>query len=141
MLAVKAKIYGVIYKQYSSIAFDITSSYWSALIAPNFSAFHWSPHGSLVSIGQNFVTTRVVHLPKRTETSLITESDQSGPNQQLLQLCTARTAWSESDQAVRAVHICINLFSHEPIVKVVRFVFELKRLGYWTLTHVDKALP
>ena len=23
--------------------------------APNFSAFHWSPHGSLVSIGQHFV--------------------------------------------------------------------------------------
>ena len=27
--------------------------------APNFLAFHWSPHGSLVSIGQHFVTTRV----------------------------------------------------------------------------------
>ena len=76
--------------------------------APNFSAFHWSPHGSLVSIGQNFVTTRVVNLPKRTETSLITESDQSGTNHKLLQLCTARTAWSESDQAVRAVHSCIS---------------------------------
>ena len=25
---------------------------------------------------------------------------------QLLQLCTARTAWSESDQAVRTVHSC-----------------------------------
>ena len=47
--------------------------------APNFSAFHWSPHGSLFSIGQHFVTTRVVHLPKRTETSLIIKSDQSGP--------------------------------------------------------------
>ena len=44
--------------------------------APNFSAIHWSPHGSLVSIGQHFVTTRVVHLPKRTDTSLITESDR-----------------------------------------------------------------
>ena len=43
--------------------------------APNFSDFHWSPHGSLDSIGQHFVTTRVAHLPKRTETSLITESD------------------------------------------------------------------
>ena len=43
--------------------------------APNFSAFHWSSHGSLISIGQHFVTTRVVHLPKRTETSSITESD------------------------------------------------------------------
>ena len=65
--------------------------------APNFSAFHWSPHGSLVSIGQHFVTTRVVHLPKRNKTSLITKSDQSGPNHQLLQLCMARTAWSDSD--------------------------------------------
>ena len=43
--------------------------------APNFSAFHWSPQGSPVSIGQHFVTTRVVHLPKRTETRLITKSD------------------------------------------------------------------
>ena len=43
--------------------------------APNFSAFHWSPHGSLVSIGQLFVNTTTVHLPKRTETSLITELD------------------------------------------------------------------
>ena len=31
MLAVKAKIYGVLYKQSSSIAFDETSSYSSAL--------------------------------------------------------------------------------------------------------------
>ena len=74
--------------------------------APNFSAFHWTPHGSLVSIGQHFVTTRVVHLQKRTETSLITKSDQIGPNHQLLQLCTSHTAWSDSDQAVRTVHSC-----------------------------------
>ena len=78
--------------------------------APNFTAFHWSPHGCLITIGQHFVTTRVVNLPKTTETSLITESDQSGPNHQLLQLCTARTAWSESDQAVRAVHSCNSWF-------------------------------
>ena len=78
MFAVKAKIYGVLYKLPSSIAFDETSSYWSApKKAPNFSAFHWSPHGSLVSIGQYFVTTRVVHLPKRTETSLITKSEKT----------------------------------------------------------------
>ena len=32
---------------------------------PNFSAFQWSPHGSLVSIGQNFGTTRVLHLLKK----------------------------------------------------------------------------
>ena len=76
--------------------------------APNFSTFHWSPHGCLITIGQHFVTMRVVHLPKRTETSLITKSDQSGPNHQLLQLCTAHTAWSDSDQAVRAVHSCIS---------------------------------
>ena len=76
----------------------------------NCSAFHWSSRGSLVSIGQHFVATRVVHLPKSTETSLITESDQSGPNHQLLQLCTARTAWSDSDQAVLAVHSCNSWF-------------------------------
>ena len=74
--------------------------------APNFSAFHWSTHCCLITIGQDFVTTRVVHLPKRTETSLVTESDQSRANHQLLQLCTIRTAWSDSDQAVRAVHSC-----------------------------------
>ena len=48
--------------------------------APNLSAFYWSPHGSLLSIGQYFVATKVIHLPKRTEASLITESDQSGPD-------------------------------------------------------------
>ena len=76
MFAVKAKIYGVLYNQASSVAFDETSSYWSA---PDFPAFHWSPHGSLVSIGQHFVIIRVVHVPKRTETSLITESNLFGP--------------------------------------------------------------
>ena len=57
MFAIKGKIYGVLYKQSSCIAFDETSSYWSVPKAPNFSAFHWSPHGSLVSIGQHFVNT------------------------------------------------------------------------------------
>ena len=76
----------------------------------NFSAFHWSPRGSLVLIGQHFVATRAVHLPNSTETSLITESDQSGPDHQLLQLCTANTAWSNLDQAVQAVHSCNSWF-------------------------------
>ena len=80
------------------------------LKTPNFSAFHWSPLGSLVSIGQHFVATRVVHIPKSTETSFITESDQSGPNHQILQLCMVRTALSDSDQAVRAVHSCNSWF-------------------------------
>ena len=31
------------------------------LKTPNVSAFHWSPCGSLVPIGQHFVATRVVH--------------------------------------------------------------------------------
>ena len=75
MFAFKAKFYGVLYNQASSIALGETSSYWKA---PDFSAFHWSPRGNLVSIGQHFVITRVVHLPKRTETSLITESDRFG---------------------------------------------------------------
>ena len=78
--------------------------------APNFSAFHWAPHSCLITIGQHFVTTRVAHLPKRTETSLITGSDRSRPNHQILQLCTVCTAWSDSDQAVRAVHSCKSWF-------------------------------
>ena len=81
--------------------------------APNFSAFHWSPLDCLTSIGQHFVTRRVVYLPKRTETSLITESDQSRANHQLLQLCTVRTAWSDLDQAMRAVHSCKSWFITE----------------------------
>ena len=58
--------------------------------APNFSAFHWSPHGRMVSISQHFVTTRVVHLLKRTETSLITESDRSEPNHRIGPGCAGR---------------------------------------------------
>ena len=59
--------------------------------APHVSAFHWSPHGSQLSVGQHFVTTRVVHTPKKTETSLITKTDRSGP-------------LTQSNQAVWAVH-------------------------------------
>ena len=78
------------------------------LKTPNFSAFHWSPRGSLVSIGQDFIATRIVHLPKSTETSLITESDQRT-------LSPAIAAMhSPHSQAVRAVHNCnswfINIF-------------------------------
>ena len=97
--------------------------------APNFSAFHWSPHSSLVSIGQNFVTARVVHLPKRTETSLITESDQSGPNHQLLQLCTA---CSDSDQAVQAVRSCISWF-------ILIFSLNPKTSGYKFSVDSDRT--
>ena len=57
---------------------------------PNFSAFHWSPHGILVSIDQHFVTTRVVRLPKRTETRLTTESDKSGPYHRIGAGCAGR---------------------------------------------------
>ena len=74
----------------------------------NFSAFHWWPHDNLVSIGQHFVITRVVHLPKRTETSLITEL--------LSGLIT------ESNQGVRAVHSCnswFDSFSQKYILKIL----------------------
>ena len=62
--------------------------------APNFSVFYWLPLSSLISVGQHFVATRAVQLPKRTKTSLITESD----------LIT------KSDQAVRAVQSCNSRF-------------------------------
>ena len=51
--------------------------------APNFSAFHWSAHGSLVSISQHFVTTNI-------NTEIEIEADLN----------------TESDQSMRAVHSC-----------------------------------
>ena len=58
--------------------------------ARKFSASQWSTHGNLVSIGQHFVTTRVVHFTKRNETSLITESDRSGLNHRIGPGCAGR---------------------------------------------------
>ena len=86
--------------------------------APNFSAFHWLPQGCLITIGQHFVITRVVHLPKRTKTSLITESDQSRANH------TVRTAWSDLDQAVWAMHSCKSWFTMEILLKFVTSFFQ-----------------
>ena len=100
--------------------------------APNFLAFHWSPQGCLITIGQHFVITRVVHLPKRTETSLITESDQSRANHQLLQLCTVRTAWSDSDQAVRAVHSCKSWF----VILIKPLNFDTADIVFYNYKHV-----
>ena len=95
MFAVKVKIYRVIYNQSSSIAFDETSSLLvNAKKANSFSAFHWSPHGILVSIDQHFVTTRVVHLPKSTETSLITELDLITEPDPAVRPCVAAIAGS-----------------------------------------------
>ena len=90
-----------------------------------FSAFHWSPRGILVSIGQHFLATRVVHLPKSNETSLITESDQSGPDHQLLQLCTDSTALSDSDQAVRAVHSCNSWLMARNKLEILGLLFSM----------------
>ena len=44
--------------------------------AHNFSAFHWSPQGSLVSIGQHFVTTNM-NTEIEIEADLNIESDQA----------------------------------------------------------------
>ena len=65
MFAFKANIYGC---SINNLALSLLMKHLvigQHLKAPNFSAFHWSPCGSLVFIGQNLVTTRVVHLPKR----------------------------------------------------------------------------
>ena len=53
----KAKIYGVLYNPVSSIDFLMKHLViGQRQKAPNFSAFHWSPHGRVVSIGQHFIT-------------------------------------------------------------------------------------
>ena len=54
---------------------------------PNFSTFHWPPHGSLVSIGQHFVTTNI-------NTEIEIEADLK----------------TESEQAMRAVYSCNSWF-------------------------------
>ena len=76
--------------------------------APYFSAFHWSPHGSLISIGQHFVTMRIVHLPKRAEISLITASDRIGP---IHKLFAAMHSLVRFGPVVRAVHSCNSWFA------------------------------
>ena len=97
--------------------------------APNFSVFHWSPYNSLVSISQHFVTTRVVHLPKRTDTNVITELD----------LIT------ELDRAVRDVHSCNSWFlpQLERTCLVFEFACDAERGDYnfigGILKHLEKS--
>ena len=66
--------------------------------------FHWSPCGSLVSHEGGTFT-------EKYRNKFNYRIGPNGLNHQLLQLCTARIAWSYSDQAVRAVHSCNNWFT------------------------------
>ena len=61
----------------------------------------------MVPIGEHSITTRVIHSPKRTKTSLITEAD----------LIT------ESDEAVRAVHSSKSWFFFYLILEDQRLKF------------------
>ena len=83
LFAVKAKVYGVSIINPALSLLTKHLAIGQLQKANNFSAFHWSQHGSLVSIGQHFVTTSVVHLPKRIETITITEFDRNGPNHRI----------------------------------------------------------
>ena len=60
--------------------------------------------------------------------------------QQLLQLCTARTAWSESDQTMRTVHSCnswwLALLWSDSVIKLVSVFF-----GKCTTLVVRKCWP
>ena len=115
MFAVKAKNYGV------SIINPALSLLMKHLVigqrqkAPNFLAFHWSPHGSLVSIGQHFVTTRVVHFQERTETNLITESD-------LITSCWsyARPALPHNVASDQGLHCLLTGFSIKNRIKATK---------------------
>ena len=81
-------------------------------------------HGILVSIGQHFVTTKVLHLPKRTETSLITEAD----------LIT------KLDQAVRAVHSCNSWFEDKDRPDQNTDTFKVFHVLFNTLIIPDNQL-
>ena len=63
--------------------------------APNFLGFSLVTSRSLASIGRHFATTSVVHLSKRTEASLITESDRCGPNHRIRPGCAGRAFTQE----------------------------------------------
>ena len=111
MFAVKAKIYGVLYNQVSSIAFDETSSYWSALKSSLFlgfslattreSGFYWSAF-------------------RNHQGSTFTEKDRNKLNYRIGPLRSdsvielVSDLITESDQAVRAVHSCNSWFSGYP---------------------------
>ena len=75
MFANKVKIYGVPISYPVLRKHLVIGQCQKLLISWLFTATHCS----VVSIGQHIITMRVVHLPKRTETSLIAESDRSGP--------------------------------------------------------------
>ena len=75
--------------------------------APDFSAFHWSPRCNLVSIGQHFVITRVVHSTEKDRNKL---NYRIGPLRSDLVIKLVSDLITESDQAVRAVHSCNSWF-------------------------------
>ena len=60
-------------------------------------------------------------------TSRMTQSTLKQSSNQLLQLCTASTAWSESDQAVRAMHRCnswwLGPLWSDSVIKLVSVLF------------------
>ena len=68
----------------------------------NFSAFHWSPHGNPISIGQHFVTTNI-------KTEIKIEADLN----------------TESDQAMLAVHSCNSWLSSVNLNCLVQFLGEI----------------
>ena len=96
--------------------------------APNFSAFQWSPHSSQVSIGQHFVTTKVVYLPKGTETI----NYRIEPK---LTYCSY--ARPDSDQAVRAMHSCNSWFFCYLLPWCMKGY--IRWLSSWVVTHRDTS--
>ena len=82
MLAVKAKMYGVLYNFNSALSLLMKHLVigWRQK-APIFSAYHWSLHVGLVSIGQHFIAKRVVFLPNRDPNEL---NYRIGPKRTLL---------------------------------------------------------
>ena len=112
--------------------------------APNFSDFHWSLHSSLVSIGQHVVTTRVVHLPKRAETSLINESDQvvravhSWNSCFFLPFCLSHyivISGTITARTLNSIHIMKNELSYHGIENQVQCLYSTFYLSYFFFTY------
>ena len=84
MFAIKVKIYGVLYNQSSSVAFDEISSYWSVPKSSLISRLYVDHHTVVWFPWSVFCN----HEGKKfTETTLITKSDQGRPTHQIVPGC------------------------------------------------------
>ena len=105
--------------------------------APNFSVFRWAPHGSLVSIGQHFVTLRIVHLPKRTETSLITKRTEADLITELDQAVHGCNSWLCIINELQKIQVMVSYRSFYSVgLPKMYYRTSLKSMCFWSTSKL-----